>query len=152
MGYIEDNLMEGETIKHTAFLYIIVFLWPVIWFLVGIFYLSSESDDSNMVGTLFIIWSILHFILALINYKTSEFGTTNKRVIVKTGFIRRHSLEILLTKVESIIVDQGILGRILDYGTIVFIGTGGTRDKFHRISSPTLFRRIAQEQISHSQN
>lgn len=53
----------------------------------------------------------------LITYLTSEFGITNKRVLIKHGFIKRISLETLLNKIEGITVQQGILGRILNYGT-----------------------------------
>ena len=55
------------------------------------------------------------------------------------------TLEMNLTKIESVNVDQSILGRILGYGTITIIGTGGTRESFHDISSPLLFRRKFQE-------
>lgn len=70
---------------------------------------------------------------AFVNRKTSEFAVTNKRVVMKFGFIRRSSLEVLLTKIEGVSVDQGILGRILDYGTIVVGGTGGSRTPFPKI-------------------
>ena len=86
--------------------------------------------------------------LRYITYSTSEFGVTNKRVLVKVGFIKRHSLETLLTKVEGISVDQGILGRILGYGSIVITGTGGTKEPFHKINAPFEFRKQVQEQIA----
>ena len=61
---------------------------------------------------------------------------TDHRVMVKVGVIRRHSLEIMLPQVEGIGVDQGILGRILSYGTITVSGTGAT----HEISSGSIIR------------
>jgi uncharacterized membrane protein YdbT with pleckstrin-like domain len=85
------------------------------------------------------------WILPIIKQITSEFVITNKRIIIKTGFISRKTLEMNLSKIESVNVDQGILGRILGYGTITIIGTGGTREAFHDISSPLLFRRKFQE-------
>ena len=78
----------------------------------------------------------------------SEFAVTNKRVLIKTGWIRRHSLEILLSKIEGIRVEQDVLGRMWDYGTIVVSGTGGSKEPFHRIAEPMLFRRRVQDQIS----
>ncbi|PIU51164.1 hypothetical protein COS91_05900 [Candidatus Desantisbacteria bacterium CG07_land_8_20_14_0_80_39_15] len=83
-----------------------------------------------------------------ISFKTSEFGITNKRVLFKIGFIRRNSLEILLTKIEGIQVNQGILGRILNYGTIIVRGTGGTGSPFRKIEAPLEFRKKVQEQIA----
>jgi len=79
---------------------------------------------------------------------SSEFAVTNKRVLVKVGLIRRHSLELLLQKVEGIGVDQGILGRILGYGTITVSGTGGTREAFRMIADPLEFRRQVQASLA----
>jgi len=100
------------------------------------------------VGALFLLLAILTGIASFIRYSTSEFGITNKRVLAKVGFIRRNSLEVLLSKVEGIQVNQGILGRILGFGSIVVSGTGGTKDPFHKISAPLEFRRRVQEQIT----
>jgi uncharacterized membrane protein YdbT with pleckstrin-like domain len=75
-------------------------------------------------------------------------AVTNKRVLIKTGLIRRHSLETLLSKIESIGVAQSILGRILGFGTIVISGTGGSKEPFHKIADPMQFRRRVQEQIA----
>ena len=74
-----------------------------------------------------------------------EFAVTNKRVIVKTGLISRRTLEMNLSKIESVNVDQSIMGRILGYGTITIIGTGGTRESFPKIAEPLLFRKKFQE-------
>ena len=85
------------------------------------------------------------FISPLIENWTSEYAITNKRVIIKTGLISRKTLEINLSKIESVNVDQSILGRILGYGAIMVIGTGGTREKFSDIADPMQFRRVFQE-------
>jgi uncharacterized membrane protein YdbT with pleckstrin-like domain len=68
-------------------------------------------------------------------------------VLIKIGLIRRHSLELLLQKVEGIGVDQSLAGRILGYGTITVTGTGGTRESFQRISRPMEFRRQVQASV-----
>lgn len=151
MSYIEKNLMNGESILYRGNLHWVVFLWPVIWFIVAIIFFSGGADIAP-VGSLFILIAIVTGIASFINYKTSEFGITNKRVIVKVGFIRRNSLEVLLNKVEGIQVNQGILGRILGFGSIIMSGTGGTKDPFHKISAPLEFRRKAQEQIASVQD
>jgi len=146
MSYIEDNLMNGENVLYRSKLHWAIFLWPVIWFIVAIISISS-GDEGVTAGSLFVMIAIVMGISSFINYKTSEFGVTNKRVIVKVGFIRRKSLEVLLNKVEGIQVDQGILGRMLRFGSITVSGTGGTKDPFHKIDNPLEFRRKVQEQI-----
>jgi uncharacterized membrane protein YdbT with pleckstrin-like domain len=85
------------------------------------------------------------FIAPIIDTYTDEFAITNKRVIIKTGLISRKSFEMNHTKIESVNVDQGILGRILGYGTIRIVGSGGTKEVFPRIKSPLEFRKKFQE-------
>ena len=70
---------------------------------------------------------------------------TNKRIIVKTGIISRRTLEMNLNKIESVNVDQSIMGRMLGYGTITIIGTGGTRESFPDIGHAVEFRKRFQE-------
>jgi uncharacterized membrane protein YdbT with pleckstrin-like domain len=147
MSYIEKNLMTGESIMYRAKLHWIVFLWPIICFVVAVSFFARGGNATG-IGVPFILLAIIMGIGSRIKYSTSEFGITNKRVIVKVGFIRRNSLEVLLSKVEGIQVNQGILGRILDYGSIVVSGTGGAKDPFHKISNPFEFRKKAQEQIA----
>jgi len=102
----------------------------------------------NVVGLFLLVVSALPGLLSTaVNVMSSEFGVSNKRVLMKTGFLSRHSLETLLPKVESIGVYQGVLGRVLGYGTIVIGGTGGSKEAFHGIRDPMEFRRRVQEQI-----
>jgi len=99
----------------------------------------------GMIGVLLGAVSALRAFIAL---KTSEFAVTNKRVLIKTGFIRRNSLEVLLSKVEGIQVHQSLVGRLLNFGSIVVTGTGGSHDPYHRIAAPLGFRRAVQEQVA----
>ena len=146
MNYIDSNLLTGENVVYRAKLHWIVFLWPVIWLIIAIV-LFSSGEGAVGVGVIAFILFIATGIASLISYLTSEFGVTTKRVVVKIGFIRRSSLEVMLSKVEGIQVHQGILGRILGFGTVRVSGTGGSHDPFHKISAPLKLRRAAQEQI-----
>jgi uncharacterized membrane protein YdbT with pleckstrin-like domain len=151
MSYIDDNLMTGETLIYRAKRHWIIFLWPTIWLLLA--FILGSADPDLFGGFLFL--SILTGVISYMDYTGSEFGVTNKRILVKLGFIRRKSFEILLTKVEGIGVDQGILGRFLDYGTINITGTGGSNtgtgsshDPCKKISAPFELRKKVQEQIA----
>jgi uncharacterized membrane protein YdbT with pleckstrin-like domain len=75
----------------------------------------------------------------------SEFVITDRRIIIKTGFIARSTFEMNLSKIESVNVDQTAMGRILNYGSITIIGTGGTKETFHNIAKPLSFRKAFQE-------
>lgn len=147
MSYIDNNLTSGESVIYRTKLHWIIFAWPIIWLIVAVLLFEGGGDNATW-GGLFLLLAILTGVASFINYSTSEFGITNKRLLIKTGFIRRNSLELLLFKVEGIQVNQGILGRILDFGSIVVTGTGGTKYPFHKISAPLDFRRKAQEQVA----
>ena len=143
MSYIDENLLSGEQVVYRATLHKIIYVWPAALALFGLYVMM------NSVGAA-IFFFLVAGIVAAICYaelKASEFGVTNKRVLVKVGIFSRRSLEILLTKVEGIGVNQGILGKSLDYGTIVITGTGGTKEPFNRIAKPLAFRKKVQEQI-----
>jgi uncharacterized membrane protein YdbT with pleckstrin-like domain len=81
---------------------------------------------------------------AWIRQTTSEFAVTNRRVIVKTGLLSRRTIEINISRVESVQVDQDIFGRLFSYGAITVIGTGGTKEPFTLIDNPQQFRRMVQ--------
>lgn len=85
------------------------------------------------------------FIAPLIDKYTDEFVITNKRLIIKTGLISRKTFEMNHSKIESVNVDQSILGRILGYGTLRIVGSGGTREIFPKIRDPLAFRKKFQE-------
>lgn len=84
-------------------------------------------------------------ILPFLQSRSSEFVITNKRIVVKTGIIARNTLEMNLSRIETVNVDQSFLGRILNYGSITIIGTGGTREEFYNIREPMIFRQKFQE-------
>jgi uncharacterized membrane protein YdbT with pleckstrin-like domain len=152
MSFIDSNLMHDEHVQSRARLHWIVFLWPAIWLVLALALLSSGDDSAIAGGALVFILALATGLASFINVKTSEFAVTNKRVLMKTGFIRRKSFEVLLSKVEGIQVDQGVLGRIIGYGTIVVTGTGGSADPFPRIAAPLNFRRHVQEQVASTQD
>ncbi len=158
MRYIESNLLIGEKLVYSVRPHWVVFssgFWAMI---AGIFIWLFAPNVLNINiyngwtlrgiagGLLFIVgayWSIR----AYIYYSTSEYGVTNKRVMIKVGWIKRISLELLLDKVEGVSVDQTIMGRLFNYGAITVIGTGGTNDRFPYIPDPLLFRKTVQQQV-----
>ena len=152
MGYIEHNLLVGEEVVYRARKHWKVFLLPLFFllaslgFLISSFYLN-QSFALRVIGAVLLALAILFAFAPLIEYLSSDFAVTNKRVLVKVGFIRRHSLELLLSKVEGIGVDQGIMGRIFNYGTMSVIGTGGTRESFKDIAKPLEFRKQVQSRV-----
>src|SRR5467141_3674030 len=88
------------------------------------------------------------FCIGLLKRSVTEMAVTNKRVIVKTGRTERRTTEILLSRIESVVVDEPAVGRILGYGTVIVRGTGGTPEVFEKIYRPLEFREQVQRQIA----
>ena len=151
MGYIESNLMNGESIIYRAKLSKIIFIFPVITLLILTIIAGIIWDVAAAITGFFFLLLIVIIpveISSYIRYRSSEFGITNNRVLIKVGLIRRNSHETMLSKIEGIQVDQGILGRLFNYGSIIIKGTGGTSNPFKQIDAPLEFRKKVQEQIS----
>jgi uncharacterized membrane protein YdbT with pleckstrin-like domain len=148
MSYISENLLAGERVVYRTNLHKIVFFWPAVIAGLGLLVWSEGVG----AGFTILLIDIGVAVYAYMVYKSSEFGITNKRVLVKVGVFSRRSIEILLSKVEGIGVNQGVLGKTLDYGTIIVSGTGGTKEPFKNISKPFEFRKQVQEQIAVTQD
>ena len=125
-SYVEGALVKDERIVHTGH----ISLWSM-WHLIvlGLVLLPAFG-----LGLIFLV-------IAYVRYKATELAVTTKRVIVKHGFIRRTTVEINLNKVESIQVDQGVLGRVFDFGTLVVAGTGASHAPITGIAAPMAFRK-----------
>src|SRR5919108_829036 len=86
----------------------------------------------------------LWWMVRWIELRTSEFAVTSMRLIFKVGLVARYTTELLLSKVESISVTQGLSGRMLNYGDLIVTGTGGAREVFRRVHDPVGFRNQVQ--------
>lgn len=155
MGYVEKHLIPNEDVIYVTRLSWIVYVKAYLVLLIGIGLLIWGAEGSSIgdkgtanpllvIGGAVILFGLLLFLIAFIHRHSSEFGVTSKRVIIKVGLFSRRSVEILLSKVEAITVDQTLWGRIFGYGSITIIGTGGTHEPFHLISDPLEFRRQSQ--------
>jgi uncharacterized membrane protein YdbT with pleckstrin-like domain len=140
MRYIDANLLPEETVVHRATLHWFIFGKAILVFVLGLALLAVEPTVGGIVCAIGLIMSVP----AWVSYTTSEFGVTTKRVIVKVGLVQRQTLELLLRQVEAISVDQSIMGRMFNYGSVTLSGTGGVKGVFHNIAAPLEFRRKIQ--------
>jgi uncharacterized membrane protein YdbT with pleckstrin-like domain len=125
-SYVDEVLINDERVMYRARISIWS-LWPFI--LLGVILLPAYG-----IGLLFWLW-------AWIVYSTTELAITNKRVIAKTGLIERRTIEMFLEKIESIQVDQSVLGRLFNFGSVVISGTGVHSAPFKSISDPLSLRK-----------
>ena len=149
MSYIENNLLPDEVVVYRAKPHWIMFAWSVVFLVLSLVFFATRGGVGGF-GILFLMAAIFTGVGEFVRYSTLEFGITNRRVLGKAGLIRRHSIDMLLQKIESIQINQGLLGRALGYGTVTVIGTGGTREFFSMIDAPLEFRRKAHEEIEKS--
>jgi len=147
VSYIDETLLPDEHVVYRTALHWIIFLRPVLVILVGLALLIAFRTVP-LVGAPILLLGVLLLFAPLVAYWSTEFGVTDKRMIVKGGFIRRRTLELLLRQVEALSVDQSLSGRMLDYGTITLSGTGGVREVFHRVREPLELRRRIQGQVA----
>jgi uncharacterized membrane protein YdbT with pleckstrin-like domain len=125
-SYVEDALVKDERIVHIGH----ISLWS-LWHVIaaGVVLLPVFG-----LGLIFLA-------IAYVRFKSVELAVTTKRVIVKHGFIRRQTVEMNLSKVESIQVEQGVLGRLFNFGTLIVSGTGSSHAPLTGIAEPMGFRK-----------
>lgn len=138
VGYTESTLVPGEEIVYRSRLHWSLFWGPVFW---GVALVIATSGIGML---LILVWWVFTFM----QWASSEFTVTTERAVLKTGVIRRHTVEMFLRHVESVRVDQGHLGRLNNYGTVMLVGSGGSRERFQGIARPLAFREAVMGQLA----
>jgi len=156
MGYVDENLITGEEVRYRARLHwtalaqwhalaVILVILGIALIVLGV---MRDLIGATISGGVLLAIAIIVLVAASVYRSSAEFAITNKRVILKTGIVQRRTIELFLSKIETVGVDQGLVGRMLDFGTIRLSGTGGTTEPFHHIARPLEFRRQVQEQMA----
>ena len=150
MGYVERHLLAGERVVYKTRLHWVLFVKPALVVLAGmiLMVLLRQVQDppwlwifGAAVVLIGLVWAFVHYVEVM----TSEFAVTTSRLILKVGLISRYTTELLLAKVESIGVQQGLIARLLNYGDLTVTGTGGAREIFRRVRDPIGFRNHVQQ-------
>ena len=139
--------MAENNIVYQAGLRFIIFFWPIALLLVGVF-LGLEFRALRDVATFFIVFAIVWVIMVWLTYHFSSLIIKSNQVILCSGILVRKTLDIPLSKVESIDIRQSILGSLLQYGSLIITGTGGSRQFINNIAKPLTCRRYI-EQLMH---
>ncbi|MDR3429003.1 PH domain-containing protein [Silvimonas sp.] len=130
--FVDNSLIPGEKVESYAL---------VSWL----------SQTGLLIWAVLLVWTvvfpILFILMAIINVTTTELAVTNKKIVGKAGFIRRVSVDLPLAKLESVNIDQSLLGRMLGYGRVTIRGIGGNNVSIPYIKAPMDFRRVVMSII-----
>jgi len=146
--YIDEILQPGEKVLYSTNAHWIFYL-PAIgtWILaIALFILSRMATVDGLIvlclaaSAIAAIVALYWTVRAWFHRFTTETDVTNMRVVHKTGFIKRRTFEMALDKVESVDVNQSILGRIFDYGDVTIQGVGEGKETITTIAAPLSFR------------
>src|SRR5580704_5406656 len=125
MGYVDRILQPGETVIHRARLHWLIYWRAIVLLAVAavLAVLAGQRNDELsqilLYGALaMLVLAVLDGLAAAIRRGSTELAVTNHRVIFKRGLLSRHTIEMNRSKVESVDVDQSLMGRLFGYGTI----------------------------------
>ncbi len=145
MAYYEKVLTAGETVRAIGHLHWTIFTHALL-FAVGavvIFVLGMALvDDAQLRQGIFVLCLILLVVAALaagtalLRRSGTEIVVTDRRVIYKRGLLSRYTVEMNISKIETVDVVQSLLGRLLGYGTLLIRGTGSGFEPLRRVSDP----------------
>jgi uncharacterized membrane protein YdbT with pleckstrin-like domain len=151
MNYVTRVLQPGETVLYTTRLHWCIFVPAIVLFVIALLLfvasgLVGGSLDGNaalaleIAAGIFALFALFSWARAAIRRATTELAVSDRRVIYKSGLLSRHTLEMNTGKVESVDVDQSLLGRFLGFGTVIVRGTGGSLEPIRMIGDPLGFR------------
>ena len=146
--YVQNTLLDGEELIYEARISWVVFLKPAL--LSGILCLIAvlwTGDSARLMWGLGLGAVVLGIGGALIRIATTEIAVTDKRIILKTGFVKRETMEQFLEKIDSISVDQTVIDRLTNSGTITVRGSGQSSSPVADIDNPLQFRKTVNEQV-----
>jgi uncharacterized membrane protein YdbT with pleckstrin-like domain len=150
MRYVEKSLTAGEQIVYTTRRHWVVLIGPsslaILLAAAGIA-LVFQKDFFWIAGLILLAIAAGVFVSGMLRRYGFEFAVTNKRVIYCKGLVSVSTDELFLDKIESVLVEQGLLGRWWGYGSVSVRGTGGSWEPFANIADPLMLRRRIQEQI-----
>jgi uncharacterized membrane protein YdbT with pleckstrin-like domain len=148
MSYVDEILQPGEQVRHRTGPHWLVY-GPAILLLAAAIVLAIVSYRAQpgtwpglglVLAAVIAGGAVVAWFPAFLRRYTTELVATDRRIVYKTGLVRRHTSEMNMDKVESVNVDQSVLGRLFGYGTVEVRGTGGGIEPLRNIADPLAFR------------
>jgi len=143
LSYVESIIGAGERVLYVGKVSYLAIL-PALVGGTLLIVVGAALTLTNPLAATIAVAGIIWLASGLIRRSSTELAVTNRRVIAKFGFIRRSTVELNIAKIESVRVEQSLLGRMLGYGSVYVTGTGSTMDPIPYISKPIAFRQAVQ--------
>ncbi|MDX2345639.1 MAG: PH domain-containing protein [Legionella sp.] len=140
--------MDNQHVVYQARLHWVLFVWPILFFVFSAWFginFPSLHEASVLFMLIGLIWSVLMWL----TYQFSSLTIKEKQVVLRSGILVRQTIDVPLSKIESIDIKQSIIGSLLKYGSLVITGTGGTRQSIGYVARPLTCRRHI-EQLMHA--
>ena len=138
MSYINKSIGADERLVASAKIHWVALVYPTILLILGVATLQFY------VGYFFLFAASFQLLGAIVHRTTTDLAVTNKKLIAKWGLFRRQTIEQRIGKIDTIQVDQGIMGRLLNYGSITVTGSGFAPTPIKTIADPLAFRRAVE--------
>ncbi|MEY2488387.1 MAG: hypothetical protein QOC70_329 [Verrucomicrobiota bacterium] len=147
-SYTTVTLQADERPLHKTTIHWMVLIVPILAAVFSLLLIGPIGMIASWKGQSW-VWLLLAIPVAIVAsaalaMKTSELVITDRRVLIKVGFVRRQTFEMFISKIESVAVTQGMVGRFFNYGTVEIRGTGGSSESFATIAAPLQFRDAIQ--------
>jgi uncharacterized membrane protein YdbT with pleckstrin-like domain len=136
MSYTVQTLQPGEQVKKIVDRHWIIYAPSALWTACGVVALIAIPP----VGAIALLLGLLALFFVWFKNVNTEIAVTDRRVVYKTGWIARQTLEINTAKVESVLVNQSMMGRLLGYGTLDVKGVGQSIEDLRPIVGPLAIR------------
>jgi len=151
MTFIEKNLANNERIIYRAKLHWWIYGQSALLLIAGLvaFSFGSKGEAFKIIGGILGLFGLIGMANAYIRASASEFAVTNRRIMMKTGVTKRRLIELQLNRSEGLVIDQGIIGRVFNYGTII-IRSGNLEETFSPVADPYEFKRQINNAIESS--
>jgi len=146
MSYIKRSLGRSETLLYRAH-----FPWfyaAAGWAaLIGLFAgaLAAKAFGTPEIAVGLVLAGLVVFATMMLPLWTTEIGVTNQRFIFKRGLIWRSTHELQLRAIEEVNLEQGVIGRIFDFGRLQLHGTGVDDIRLPALADPLGLRKALQD-------
>jgi len=150
MSFIEKNLANNEKIVYKGNLHWWIYMKNILLIVFGVIIINAAKNNlGSGVGGVLVMIALIGLVGAYMRSKSSEFVVTNRRIMLKTGVLRRKLVELQLNRAEGLSVDQGIIGRMFNFGSII-VTSGGVKEVFSPIAKPYEFKKQVNNAIEES--